>query len=57
VFVDHPKYYRKCIESAATYIIINQKTDFPPHKALLIVPEPFEAYQKMFPISGRFSGC
>jgi UDP-3-O-[3-hydroxymyristoyl] glucosamine N-acyltransferase len=47
VFVDHPKYYRTCIESAATYIIINQKTDFPPHKTLLIVPEPFEAYQKI----------
>lgn len=44
VFVDHPKYYRKCIESAATYIIINQKTEFPPHKALLLVKEPFEAY-------------
>jgi UDP-3-O-[3-hydroxymyristoyl] glucosamine N-acyltransferase len=47
VFVDHPKYYRKCIESAATYIIINQKTDFPPHKALLLVQEPFEAYLKI----------
>ncbi|MGZ3938249.1 MAG: UDP-3-O-(3-hydroxymyristoyl)glucosamine N-acyltransferase [Flavisolibacter sp.] len=44
VFVDHPKYYKKCIESAATYIIINQKTEFPPHKALLLVNEPFEAY-------------
>ena len=22
VFVDHPKYYKKCIDSAATYIII-----------------------------------
>lgn len=47
VFVDHPKYYRKCIESAATAIIINQKTDFPPHKSLLLVAEPFEAYQKI----------
>lgn len=45
VFVDHPKYYKKCIQSAATYIIINQETNFPPHKALLLVPEPFEAYQ------------
>lgn len=45
VFVDHPKYYRKCIESAATYIIINQKTDFPPQKSLLLVQDPFEAYQ------------
>ncbi|RYF35880.1 MAG: hypothetical protein EOO38_28500, partial [Cytophagaceae bacterium] len=47
VFVDHPKYYRKCIESAATYIIINQETTFPPHKALLLVADPFEAYQKI----------
>jgi len=47
VFVDHPKYYQKCIQSAATYIIINQETDFPPHKALLLVSDPFEAYQKI----------
>ena len=47
VFVDHPKYYQKCIESAATYIIINKVTEFPPHKALLLVNEPFEAYQKI----------
>lgn len=45
VFVDHPKYYQKCIQSAATFIIINRETDFPPHKALLLVAEPFEAYQ------------
>jgi UDP-3-O-[3-hydroxymyristoyl] glucosamine N-acyltransferase len=47
VFVDHPKYYQTCINSAATFIIINQKTDFPPHKSLLLVNEPFEAYQKI----------
>src|SRR5215216_1469151 len=47
VFVDHPKYYQKCINSAASYIIINQKTDFPPQKALLLVEEPFEAYLKI----------
>lgn len=47
VFVDHPKYYKKCIESAATFIIINKSTEHPPHKALLIVDEPFEAYQKI----------
>ena len=47
VFVDHPKYYKTCIESAATYIIINQETEFPPHKALLLVNEPFEAYLKI----------
>ena len=47
VFVDHPKYYRTCIESAASFIIINERTDFPPHKSLLLVPQPFEAYQKI----------
>ncbi|HET7897492.1 MAG TPA: LpxD N-terminal domain-containing protein, partial [Flavisolibacter sp.] len=47
VFVDHPKYYAKCINSAASFIIINQETDFPPGKALLLVDEPFEAYQKI----------
>jgi len=47
VFVDHPKYYQKCINSAATYIIINQETDYPAHKSLLLVEEPFEAYQKI----------
>jgi UDP-3-O-[3-hydroxymyristoyl] glucosamine N-acyltransferase len=46
-FVDHPKYYESCIHSAATFIIINKKTDFPEGKALLIVDEPFEAYLKI----------
>jgi UDP-3-O-[3-hydroxymyristoyl] glucosamine N-acyltransferase len=45
VFVDHPKYYDKCIHSAATFIIINKETTFPEGKALLIVEQPFEAYQ------------
>jgi UDP-3-O-[3-hydroxymyristoyl] glucosamine N-acyltransferase len=44
VFVDHPKYYDSCINSAASFIIINKKTEFPGGKALLIVDEPFEAY-------------
>jgi UDP-3-O-[3-hydroxymyristoyl] glucosamine N-acyltransferase len=44
VFVDHPKYYDKCLHSEATFIIINQKTDCPEGKALLIVDKPFEAY-------------
>jgi len=47
VFVDHPKYYKKCIDSAASYIIINQETTFPSKKALLIVDRPFEAYQQI----------
>ncbi|HEX2607453.1 MAG TPA: UDP-3-O-(3-hydroxymyristoyl)glucosamine N-acyltransferase [Flavisolibacter sp.] len=47
VFVDHPKYYEKCINSAASYIIINQKTEFPSEKSLLLVADPFEAYLKI----------
>lgn len=47
VFVDHPKYYATCIESAATFIIINKPTDFPEHKTLLVVDEPFEAFLKI----------
>jgi len=47
VFVDHPKYYDTCINSAATVIIINKNTDCPDGKTLLIVTDPFEAYLKL----------
>lgn len=48
VFVDHPKYYDKCIQSAATFIIINKAVEsIPPGKALLVVEQPFEAYLKI----------
>jgi UDP-3-O-[3-hydroxymyristoyl] glucosamine N-acyltransferase len=46
-FVDHPRYYNTCLNSAASYIIINSKTEVPDGKALLIVPDPFEAYLKI----------
>lgn len=47
VFVDHPKYYDKCIHSAASFIIINKKVDVPEGKALLVHDQPFEAYLKI----------
>ena len=47
VFVDHPKYYDKCINSAATFIIINKEAIVPEGKALLIVDNPFEAFCKI----------
>lgn len=47
VFVDHPKYYDKCINSDASFIIINKDTAVPEGKALLIVDDPFEAYSKI----------
>jgi UDP-3-O-[3-hydroxymyristoyl] glucosamine N-acyltransferase len=46
-FVDHPRYYETCINSAASFIIINKETDCPEGKALLITDEPFEAYLKI----------
>lgn len=47
VFVDHAKYYNKCIESDASFIIINKETSVPEGKALLLVENPFEAYCKI----------
>ena len=48
VFVDHPKYYEKCIQSNADFIIINSKVEnIPQGKALLVCAEPFEAYLKI----------
>lgn len=47
VFVDHPKYYSKCINSAADFIIINKELEAPEGKALLLSDNPFEAYCKI----------
>ncbi|MFM2360584.1 MAG: hypothetical protein RLY16_2577, partial [Bacteroidota bacterium] len=47
VFVDHPKYYETCINSAASFIIINKVADVPAGKALLVIDNPFEAYCKI----------
>ncbi|MFM8918222.1 MAG: LpxD N-terminal domain-containing protein, partial [Bacteroidota bacterium] len=43
-FVDHPKYYDKALQSAATYIIINKEVDVPAGKSLLFSEDPFSAY-------------
>src|SRR5687768_16051644 len=47
VFVDHPKYYDKCLRSAANFIIINKAVEVPEGKVLLVVDQPFEAYSKI----------
>ncbi len=44
VFVDHPKYYETCLNSAATFIIINKAVDVPVGKTILVTDNPFEAY-------------
>lgn len=44
VFVDHPKYYDKALESAATVVLINKKVACPEGKALLISDDPFRDF-------------
>jgi UDP-3-O-[3-hydroxymyristoyl] glucosamine N-acyltransferase len=43
-FVDHPKYYDKCLSSAASFIIINSTVAETKGKTLLVCEQPFEAY-------------
>ncbi|ARV05483.1 UDP-3-O-(3-hydroxymyristoyl)glucosamine N-acyltransferase [Polaribacter sp. SA4-10] len=47
VFVDHPKYYDKALNSAATTILINKKVDCPVGKSLLISEDPFRDFNKI----------
>ena len=46
-FVDHPKYYDKALQSAATFVIINKEVDCPENKALLFSDDPFRDYVKI----------
>jgi UDP-3-O-[3-hydroxymyristoyl] glucosamine N-acyltransferase len=47
VFVDHPKYYDKALNSSATVVLINKKVDCPEGKALLISDDPFRDFNKL----------
>lgn len=47
VFVDHPKYYDKALNSAATIVLINKEVDCPQGKALLISDDPFRDFNKL----------
>jgi UDP-3-O-[3-hydroxymyristoyl] glucosamine N-acyltransferase len=47
VFVDHPKYYDKALNSLATVVLINKKVDCPPGKALLISEDPFRDFNTL----------
>lgn len=44
VFVDHPKYYDKALQSDATIVLINKEVDCPEGKALLISDDPFRDF-------------
>ena len=47
VFVDHPKYYDKALQSAATVVLINKEVACPDGKALLITDDPFRDFNKL----------
>lgn len=47
VFVDHPKYYDKALQSKATIILINKKVGCPKGKALLISDDPFRDFNTL----------
>lgn len=47
VFVDHPKYYDKALQSKATIILINKEVQCPEGKALLISDDPFRDFNKL----------
>jgi len=47
VFVDHPKYYDKALQSAASIVLINKTVDCPLGKALLISDDPFRDFNKL----------
>ncbi|WP_445385076.1 UDP-3-O-(3-hydroxymyristoyl)glucosamine N-acyltransferase [Robiginitalea sp. IMCC44478] len=47
VFVDHPKYYDKALNSKATVILINKEVECPENKALLISDDPFRDFNRI----------
>jgi UDP-3-O-[3-hydroxymyristoyl] glucosamine N-acyltransferase len=46
-FSDLKKYFNKTLDSAATVILLNEVTDCPVGKVLLIVEKPFEVYNDL----------
>lgn len=47
VFVNHPKYYDKALNSAATIILIDKEVDCPEGKALLVSQDPFRDFNRI----------
>ena len=47
VFVNHPKYYDKALNSDASIVLIDKEVDCPQGKALLISEDPFRDFNKI----------
>src|SRR5690606_7759762 len=59
MFVDHPKYYDKALNSAATTILIDKKVDPPGGKSIIVSADPCSDYNRligMFMPRRGFSG-
>lgn len=46
-FSDVKKYFEKTLKSAATVVLLNEPADCPPGKVILVVENPFEAYDSL----------
>ncbi|HRH68432.1 MAG: UDP-3-O-(3-hydroxymyristoyl)glucosamine N-acyltransferase [Flavobacteriales bacterium] len=47
VYVDHPKYYAKALNSAATTILIDKEVEVPEGKAIIVSSDPCGDYNKL----------
>ncbi|MDG2153586.1 MAG: LpxD N-terminal domain-containing protein, partial [Crocinitomicaceae bacterium] len=47
IYVDHPKYYKKALNSLADTIIIDQEVEIPKGKAIIVSDNPFGDYNKL----------
>lgn len=46
-FVDHPKYFKRVLDSIAPVILINEEANCPKGKTLLVVDNPFQVYNDL----------
>ncbi len=44
VFVDHPKYYEKALQSAATVVLINKEVEVEKGKGIVVCEDPFRSF-------------
>ncbi|MEX2597570.1 MAG: UDP-3-O-(3-hydroxymyristoyl)glucosamine N-acyltransferase [Salibacteraceae bacterium] len=47
VFVDHPKYYDKTLQSDASIVLINKRLECPKGKGLIFVDSPFDCFNQL----------
>jgi UDP-3-O-[3-hydroxymyristoyl] glucosamine N-acyltransferase len=44
VFVDHPKYYDKALQSKASAVLINKEVEVPEGKGIIVCDDPFKSF-------------